>query len=312
MATETVQNILDAARSWLSDNGVVAAGEIFTNSVLLPHYSTAYRKMYNAMANLGSARIRREFYHLLPAYTTILQPSTIGVTDMAEPEFLDERINVTQVAISATGTSSPIQVTTSAPHNYASNSSDVIVTEVGSTQAPWGRWFVTVVDSLNFTLNGSTTDGVAGSGGFASTSNDKFVPMDALDSLTDRDISDRLRDYVWEENVFKFRGSTQAVQLRVTYIASGAPPQNPNTTIGIDDALNFLGCYTAAVAAAAKTWYTISDRLGRIALGTTPERDGSGGFLRDFCNIQVKKMQRTQRRRRPFRKKRSQFDYIWS
>jgi hypothetical protein len=312
MPTETVQNVLDAARTWLSDNGVVSTGEIFTNAVLLPHYSTAYRKMYNAMANLGTPRIRREFYHMMPAYTTILQPTVIGVTDMAEPEFMDERIGVTQVAITSTNTASPIQVTTSTPHNYASNSTDVIITEVSGTQVPWGRWFVTVVDPSNFTLNGSTSDGNAGSGGFASTSTDKFVPMDFIDSLTDRDISDKLRDVVWEENVLKFRGATQAVQIRVTYIASGNPPQGTSTVIGIDDCLNFLGCYTAAIAAGAKTWNSIADRLGRLALGTTPERDGSGGYLRDFTNSQVKKMQRAQRRRRPFRKKRSQFDYIWS
>lgn len=311
MATETVQNVLDAARSWLSDNGVVSSGEVFVNSVLLPHYSTAYRKMYNAMASLGTARVRREFYHLLPAYTTLLVPSSIGVTDMAEPEFLDERIGITSVNITSTGTSSPIQVVAT-NHGFATNSSDVIITEVANTQAPWGRWFITKIDNNNFTLNGSITDGTAGSGGFASTSAQKFVPMNALDSLTDRDLSDYLRDYVWEENVLKFRGATQDAQIRVTYIASGSPPQNPNTTIGIDDALNFLGCYTAALAAGAKTFNSIADRLMRLALGTNPERDGSGGYLRDFTNNQVKKMQRTQRRRRPFRKKRSQFDYIWS
>src|SRR5581483_5384153 len=173
-----------------------------------------------------------------------------------------------------------------APHGQATNA-DVIVTEVANTQAPWGRWWATVIDPLNLTLNGSITDGVAGAGGFLSTSTDKFIPMDALDSLTDRDISSRLLDYVWEENVFKFRGSSGASQIRVTYIASGTAPTSPTAVIGIDDALNFLGCYTASLAAGAKTWYGIADRLSKLALGADPERDASGGFLRDLVNIQV-------------------------
>ena len=129
--------------------------------------------------------------------------------------------------------------------------------------------------------------------------------------MTDRDISDSLCDYVWEENVFKFRGSSQTVQLRVTYIASGNAPTVTSQVIGLDNCLNFLGAYTAAMAAASKGWTTISERLERLALGSG-EKVGSGGYLRDFMNIQVKKMQRTQRRRRPFRKKRTQFDYIWT
>jgi hypothetical protein len=305
----TLQNVYDAARSWLSDNGLVAAGESYTNAVLQPHFATAYRKMYDAMANLGSAKIRREFYHLLPAYTTLLVPSAIGVLDMEEPEFLSERGSVTAQTIGSTNTASPIQVSLTG-HGY-SNYADVIVSEVAGTQAPWGRWFITVVDANNFTLNGSVSDGNAGTGGVASTSSTKFTEMDALDSLTDRDISDALRDYTWEENVFKFRGCTQPVQLRVQYVASGTPPTNTSTTIGVDNCLNFLGCYTAALAAGSKGWDSMFNKLNILALGQGT-RDGSGGFLRDFTNIQVKKMQRTQRRRRPFRKKRTQFDYLWT
>jgi hypothetical protein len=311
MATATLQNVYDAARSWLSDNGLVSAGEIFTNAVLQPHFATAYRKMYDSLGCIGSPRIRREFYHILPAETSIFIPSSVGIQDLAEPEFLDERKSVAAVAIAATGITSPIQVTTAAPHGYASNATEVIVAEVAGTQAPWGRWFVTVVDPLNFTLNGSVSDGVAGTGGVASTSNDKFTPCNPLDSLTDRDISDSLCDYAWEEGYFKFRGCSQPVQIRVTYVASGVAPTITTQSIGLDNCLNFLAAYTAAIAAGSKGWTTMAAGLERRALGSS-EKVGSGGYLRDFMNIQVKTMQRTQRRRRPFRKKRTQFDAIWT
>ena len=155
-------NALRRRAGWLSDNGVVSTGEIFTNAVLQGNpFPTAYRKMYDALGCIGSPRIRREFYHILPAYTSVFVPSSVGILDMAEPEFVDERQSVSSVAITATGTTSPIQVTTALPHGYSTNSTEVIIAETANTQAPWGRWFVTVIDPLNFTLNGSISDGVA-------------------------------------------------------------------------------------------------------------------------------------------------------
>ena len=308
MPAPNLQDVFDSARGWLSDNLVVPAGESYQNAVLQPHFATAYRKMYDAMANLGSFRVRREFYYNLPAYTTLLVPSSIGVVDMAEPDFLMERSTVSIVPITSTGVASPIQIL--APdHEYASNSSDVIISGVNGTQAPWGRWFVTVIDDDNFTLNGSISDTLAGTGGFASTGFEKFTDVDFLDRLTDRDISDHLQDVVWEENVLKFRGANQMAQLQMSYWASGNAPTVPGITIGIDNCLTFLSCYTASLACRAKGWYQMADALKDSALG--PGADGTKGYLRDFINLQVKKMQRTQRRRGPFRRKRFTTDSWW-
>src|SRR5579863_2054339 len=110
MPAPKLQDVFDAARGWLSDNLVVPAGESYVNAVLQPHFATAYRKMYDAMANLGSFRVRREFYYNLPPYTTLLVPSSIGVVDMAEPDFLMERSTVSIVPITSTGIVSPIGV----------------------------------------------------------------------------------------------------------------------------------------------------------------------------------------------------------
>lgn len=310
MAQETLQNVFDAARSWLADNIAVSAGESYTNALLQPHFATAYRKLYDAMGNLGSFRVVRFFYYNLPAYTTMLVPVAIGVTDMAEPNTVAERGGVTSVAITSTNTATPIQVTTAAPHNLASNSSDIVISGVASTTSPWGRWFVTVVDPTNFTLNGSVSDGNAGTGGTVSVATEKFSELSSLDEATDRDLSDHLQDYQWEESVLKFRGATQLRQIRVEYTASGTAPSSAGTVIAIDNALNFLGCYTAALACGSRGWTQMRDYLRDLSLG--PGADGSKGFLRDFVNIQVKKLAaRNQRRRMPFRRKRLTQDTVF-
>lgn len=304
MPSPTVQTVLDYARGWLSDNITVSAGELFPNSVLLAvAFPTAYREMWDAMGLTSENRVRRHFYYNLPAYTSELRPVPLGLIDLDEPERLEERGSLTTVAITSTDTATPINVTATA-HGLSTNG-ELIISGVANTQSPWGRWYATVSTPNIFSLNGSVSDGVSGTGGIVTTSADKFTDLKAVTRLDERDISDRLLDYVWEESVFRFRGASATRQLRVTYIASGNPPTNTSTNLAIDDCLNFLGCRTAGLAAMAKGWNTMADRLNKMALGERMDPYDPGGFLRSFIHLQVLNLQRKQYRRGPFRIKRS-------
>jgi hypothetical protein len=309
MSECTVQNALDDARARLNDTAV-AGGEIFTNAVLIPHLQPTYRELFDAMSVAQSSRILRVVYWNLPANTTLLDPvGTMGLLDFSEPQFLEERGSLSTAAIASTNTATPIQVTTSAPHGLVTGA-DIIISGVSGTTAPWGRWFATVLSPTTFTLNGSVSDGAAGTGGTVTWSTEKFTGVDPITEMTDRDLSDHLLDYFWDEGALKFRGATTTRQLRITYTASGNAPTLSTQTIGIDNCLNFLGCRTAGRAANAKGWYQMADRLNREALGPQMEADGSGGLLRNFLATQVRSMQRKQIRRKPFRRTRNNFDSV--
>lgn len=308
MATNTLQNVFDAARGYLHDTQV-AGGEVWNNTALQVHFNEAYRRMYNVMDGV-SKRIQRTVYVNLPAVTTVLVPSAYGMTDFAEPELIEERQAQASIAIATANTSSPIGLGFGSPHGLGTPGQVVecVVSGVSGTTAPWGRWFATVVDSTNVTLNGSVGD-VAGTGGTLTPWNQlqffEVVPLDVDAQGLDGVPQTYLVNYIWAEERLQFRGAIGTQQLRITYWASGTPPTNSSTNINIDNCIDFLACATAANAARANGWTALADQLKTTAYGANQEAYGNAGLLGDFIKIQVLTMQRgPQRRQQAFRQKR--------
>jgi hypothetical protein len=273
---------------------------IFSDTDLQSYFNLAYPELYQAMGLIQSPRVRREFYYLVPAYTSYVDPLQIGVVDVDEPEMVEERISGGSIPIATTGTDTPIIVTTQVPHNLATNA-DIAVGEVLGSDAPNGRWFITVIDDLNFSLNGSASDGNSGTGGAVYIfSGARFVRIASLSQVTDRPLSSRLLDYLWEDSVFKLRGATIPVQIRVTYWANGNPPQNPATPLNIEGCTPYLSYRIAGLAAGSKSWWQLSDKYEIRALGKNREADASGGLLRSFLAIQVQNAQNNPVRKQPF------------
>jgi hypothetical protein len=311
MATCTLQQIYDAARAYLSDTQV-PGGEVFPNTVLQPHFAEPYRRGYRCMQGI-TKRVQNTVYVNLPASTTVLIPSTYGITDFAEPESIEERPAQDAITITSTSNATPINCLATA-HGLGSAGTMVegVVSGVTGTFAPWGKWFATIVDANHFTLNGSSTGGVVGAGGtFTPWSQLQFqevAPLDQDQQGMDGVPQQYLGVYRWYNNRLNFVGCTGVQQLRIMYWASGAPPTLANTIIGIDDMLDFLACATAANAARSKGWYDIADQLKVTAYGADQEANAEGGLLGEFVKIQVSTMQRgPQRRRMPFRGHRSRF-----
>lgn len=311
MATCTLQNVFDNARAYLGDTQV-AGGEVFTNSVLQPHFAEPYRKMFNCLMGV-SKKVQRVVYVNLPPSTTVLIPSTYNITDMDEPEMVEERPATANVSVTSTDTSTPIKVT--APNHGLTTNAEIIMTGVANTSAPWGQWFVTVIDANTFSLNGSASDGVAGTGGTFSVSQlqnfTEVMPLDDSYQGMDGIAGQYLGVYLWINSMMQFRGSVQMQQLRITYYASGAPPTNPSQNLNIDNCLDFLAFATAANASRTKGWVEMSDRFQQKAYGANGPSQG-GGLLADFISIQIMANQRgPQRRRLPFRRHISRFgDFI--
>lgn len=328
MAQCTVANILDDVRSYLGDTQKVG-GEVFTNAFLLGTSSSGtagsgslfgepYRTMFSRVAG-GSKQVQPSIYVVLPANTTVLVPSAYGILDFNAPEMIEERQALSTIAVSSTDTSTPINVTTSAPHGLGSTGSMVEGTLSGVTasgsppapcSAPWGHWFVTITGPTTFSLNGSASDGIAGVGGtFVPDSTQAFsevFPSD-LPGALDGQPTQVLGVYQWANGRLQFPGATSPVELRMTYYASGYAPTNPNYTIPIDDCRDFLSTATAANAARGKGWKMVYEDLRNKAYGD-PSHPEEQSLLDLFYSRQVLASQAgPSRRQMPFRAHRYRF-----
>lgn len=307
-----LQQIYDAARGYLNDTQV-PGGETCTNTMLQVNFNEPYRRMYRCLQGI-SKRIQRVVYINLPANSsTVLIPSAYGLLDFAEPELIEERPASASVTIVSTSNATPI-VCNAPAHglgNAGSMLEGVISGVLGST-APWGRWYVTIVDANNFSLNGSVKDGAVGVGGVFTPWNQlqfqPVLPLDQYGQGLDGVPQQYLGNYIWEEERLNFRGCVGTQQLRITYWAFGNPPALANLDINISDSIDFLACATAANAARALGWEPLATNLKVTAYGAEQEANGEGGLLGEFVRIQVQAMQRgPQRRQQAFRFRRSRF-----
>ena len=288
----TVLEVFNTARSQLQ-GGDTSASIGFSNTQMQQFFNVAYPELWQIMAQVQTPRVRRDFFHYLPAYTTLFDPFAIGIDDFAEPEQIEERGNVTTLTITGTTDTTPIGVATSGTGGLVTNSS-VQIADVTGTTAPWGMWYITYLSPTLFSLNGSTAPGVAGTGGKVMWSGDRFLMMGAVrDMPYNQPISSYLRIWQWQDSQLRFLGATQPIQLHITYWASAIPPTNVNTELGIDDCMAFLSTRVASLAAESRGWYEMANRLTARALGPKGEADGSGGLLRSFLNLQVQNLQRT-------------------
>ena len=289
MAECTVQNVFDDVRTMLADTQI-AGGELYTNNFLLSGYNVGgtpgsgslfgepYRTMYSKL--LGSSRrVRPTAYVVLPASTTVLIPSTYSIVDFSEPELIEECAATSSIAVASTDTATPINVTTSAPHGLPIGTLvEGIVSGVAGTSAPWGGWFANVTGASTFSLNGSASDGIAGTGGyFYPAGGQTFTTVFpcSFQSSLDGTPQSVLGNYLWANGRLTFRGATSDILLRITYYASGTAPVNPNYVIWIDNCRDFLAHATAANAARAKQWYSMYELLRNKAYGdpSHPEED---------------------------------------
>lgn len=311
MATCTVQDVYDDVRGILSDNNNVPTGELFPNNYFVNNknaFGEPYRTMFSRVTG-GSKRVQRVVYLVLPANYNVIIPSTYGIVDFSEPEMIEERPATNEITVTGTDTGTPIIVT--APNHGLSGVAQGAISGVIGTSAPWGNWFVTVIDANTFSLNGSASDGISGTGGFfypASTQEFSEVqPIDLSAGGLDGQISSVLGVYLWINEMLQFRGATTAIELRITYYASGTAPTNPNYVINIDNCRDFLSIATAANCARAKQWFSMADTLRNKAYGD-PSHPEEPSLIDLFYAAQVMADQRGPARRQgPFRNRRYRF-----
>lgn len=305
----TVAEVFTRARDLVNDS----AAQVFTDADLLQSFNQAYTVLWRAMELNGCATVAREGYILLPAYTTVADPKANAITDCGDPYYLEERLATTSVNISAVSTAAVNVLTTAAPHGLGANSDAIVAGVLGTGIAPNGRWFVGVPSASTLTLNGYAQGSAFSysSGGTVSASAGFFAPVKAVSEVSDDPTpGDALGEYAWTGDVFRFSGAATARQLKVSYYSSGAPPASGS--LGIDDSLDFLGLYTAALAVLRKNGVARGGQLIQAALGPQTMTNGSGGVLGDFIRIKVRDLQRVTYRHQPFRPRRNQIGTLIS
>ena len=300
MSQPTATDIFNTARSLVGD----PAGQVATNAALTPFWNgIVYPELFQAMAKVQTPQVEREFYYTVPAFTTLLDPQSIGITDMGNPTLMEERQPGTSLpAITSTSNTTPIVVQfATAPPDLTNI--EIQINGVSGTFAPWGRWFCTQVDDTHYSLNGSVADGTAGTGGTAYISSGMgFSPVYAA-TVWEPDnyqMGTSLGTYFWQDGVFKFVGATAPSQIHVTYWASGTAPASLATPL-MDDCGSYAAVRLAGLFARSKGWVDIAAEYKLQALGRNGVADGRDGLLRDFVLTQIRSLQRGNIQRRLFR-----------
>ena len=300
MAIPAVNDVLLGAAALLGDS----AQQQFTNAVLLPWYSQAYREAYNLAIGWGLPVATHDAYCFLAANSVSLTPAQASISNMGEPIALWARPNIGTFTITNVTNATPMVVTTSAPHGLGSGSPVEIYGVVGVVGVNQ-QWRVTVVSPTTFSLIGSAAGGAYTSGGTVISggeeSSNPFYEVCPVQNLPQIPEGPTINYWRWIQDTFRFVASTADLELWIEYSSSGDPPQSG--TVGWDNCQNFLQTRTAALIAGAYDMPGTAAAQTMISVGPSGQPDGSGGALRGFMNPMLRNKQLIPKRPQPFRRR---------
>lgn len=128
-----------------------------------------------------------------------------------------------------------------------------------------------------------------------SGSTNKYVHIDEVDDLPQRDETQILGQWEWRGDSFWFVGATEARQIWISYFSTIEQPTDlDSTSTGVDGALNVLSLYAAGVAGPRKGYDELGDRYMLRAVGSRYSDGVIGGELFRLCQPMVRSRQRVQ------------------
>lgn len=306
MSFPTLTEVYDQTRAEVGDTEV-SGGQIYTNSLLLPHIQSATRTLWRGLRNLATPRVQRTLFYTLPANTNTFHPSTALITDFSEPSGpVSQRSGLTSVAVSAaTQGATSLAVTCGSAHNLTTGDTVVLEQLVGLKGANI-LCTVTVTSSTQFTANGVITTGTYVSGGYVVTSNNEFSPLEyrqSIPSSTTRDARG-LSVVVYQDNYFQFLPSNDDQQIRITYWSSAQVPTSGSDQIAFNDCIDFLAKYAGSMACKAQGANDRAATLKMESVGPRYDDDILGGEIKRLLSAAVRERQNLspyERSPRPFR-----------
>jgi hypothetical protein len=290
-----VSDVYTASRAVLGDVRV-ATGDVYTDSILQPHYQHAFSELYRALQGSQNPKVLRENYYNVPANTGYLSPATAGIFNMGEVQSVEERKNVSSWAI-ATFTPGVgfVTITTTTPTTLSSGQQAVVFGMTGVTDDVNDMWTVTVVDPSTIKLDGCTSI-VTGtpSGGTLSYSTEEFLTVLRVPRIdwVDQAPTDRFLVYAWEGDVLRFPPANSVIQVRIVYQLSGNAPTATTLSVGIDDSLGFLAYRTSGLVAFSRGMMQRAQVYNNLAVGPNWESSGqAGGILFQLTQPGVRNLQ---------------------
>lgn len=309
MAKPLVSEVLIAARTLAGD----PTGQALTFNALQPFYQVAYSELFRAYQAAQNERIRQETYYNLPAYTSVLDPTTAGVTNLGELESIEERGGVATATVLTATPNSPstaiLNLVTTSTNQFATGQQIVLYGMTGLTDIANGLFTVRVITGTNFYANGCTATGTYTSGGVASYSAEEFYELIPQQRILYIDTSPQtiLRTYAWEGDVIRFPACSADRQLRITYSLSGDAPTSTTAVIQIDDSKDFLSFRICGLALQARGNRDKAALFNGMAVGPDWQKGIMGGMLEQLLASGVRNLQRlppSQRCPPPFRARR--------
>lgn len=306
MAFPTLTEVYDQTRAECGDTEV-AGGQIYTNSLLLPHIQSATRTLWRGLRNLAAPRVQRTFFYTLPANTNTFHPSTALITDFSEPSGpVAQRGSLTSVAVAAaTQSGSNLDITCTGAHSLTTGDT-VVLEQLGGLKGANILCTVTVTSSTQLLANGVVTTGTYTSGGKVVTSSNEFNGLEWRQSIpTAVTRSSRgLSVAVYQDNYFQFLPSSDDQQIRITYWSSAQVPTSGTDQIAFNDCIDFLAKYAGSMACKAQGANDRAATLKEESVGPRFSEGIFGGELRQLMQAAVRERQNLSpydRSPRPFR-----------
>ena len=132
-------------------------------------------------------------------------------------------------------------------------------------------------------------------------SNDKFLDLVIEDRLTQRSVTDRLLETVYQDGAFNFVGCSSVRELQIKYVFSSAgAPTNNAIQVVFDGSLNFLANYAAGVTGGQKGYDETARRCLSFAVGPKFDLGSIGGELFRLMQPLVRSRQDVQVAHKPY------------
>ena len=226
-------------------------GANFTATIAGPFVDQAYREWVTQCDINQIPDAKFTAYYWLPAFQAQFLPAQASLNNFGEIITLEEQDIASTATIQSCSATTPIQVTTTAPHGFAQNQEIEIYGVTGQTAAN-GRWLANIISPTIIGLPGSVSIAAYVSGGtcIAPSSNDSWTVVNQISELPDRVPLQRLGVYAWENETFYFVGSTMDRLLRIIFYGSGTAPASGS--LGYDNILEVIAYRAGAIAGGSR------------------------------------------------------------
>lgn len=318
----TARQVFEGVRGLLGATAEAGGGGKFTNTYLRREsfVPAAYRDLYRVLQEQNIGKIQRTLHFVLPAYQSVLYPVTANIANFGDPISLRERDFATADLKDVTGasvdTGNGYTDLTVTGHGRADGDVVHVYGVQGLSDDVNASWRVTVPDANTVRLLGCVPSGTytAATGKLVWSTDEWSAKLDRVEVRElhsggggggSSGLAGRLSRYGWQDDAFRFDGSTEARLLEIYFSLSGGFPQQDNASLGIDDCLDYMQ-YRAAALVCVRYDSVLAADYEAKAIG--PRRDLEreiGGMLGMLVGPQIRDLQKEAVTRRPFRPRRA-------